>query len=57
MSQKVLIMLLLGPDIVSNQFTTFVKGIADLVPIPEALKFEDLGKEDEEYAGIYLSIV
>lgn len=57
MSQKVLIMLLLGPDIVSNQFTAFVKGIADLVLIPEALKFEDLGKEDEEYAGIYLSIV
>ena len=57
MSQKVLIMLLLGPDIVSNQFTAFVKGIADFVLIPEALKFEDLGKEDEEYAGINLSIV
>ena len=50
-------MLLLGPDIVSNQFTAFVKGIADFVLIPEALKFEDLGKEDEEYAGINLSIV
>ena len=34
-------MLLLGPDIVSNQFTAFVKGIADLILIPEALKFDD----------------
>ena len=57
MAQEILGVLLLGPDVVKNQFAVFVKGIADLVSVPEGLEFEDLGKEDENYTWDDLSII